>query len=130
MAHSLSPIMHNTASQKLKMDLSYYAIKLRADELSAVASHLNRDTFRGANITIPYKHILMEYVDELSLVAQKIGAINTIVKENHQLVGANTDIYGFSVPLKKYKDDLKGGRAVLFGTGGASKAVIHALVDF
>lgn len=130
MAHSLSPLMHNTAAQKLGLDLRYYAVELRADELSTVASHLNRDNFKGANITIPYKHILMEYVEELSVVAQKIGAINTIVKENNRLVGENTDIYGFSVPLKEYRDELRNSRAMVFGTGGASKAIIHALVDF
>ncbi len=128
--HSLSPLMHNTAAEHLDIDIGYYAVGLRADELSSVAAHFNLEQFGGANITIPYKHMLMEYVDRLSVVARNIGAINTVVKKEDMLIGDNTDIYGFSVPLKQYAGELAGSRAVIFGTGGATKAVIHALFDY
>lgn len=127
--HSLSPLMHNTAAHELGLDITYHAIELRADELSTLSSHLNNENFRGANITIPYKQMLIQYVDELTLTARNIGAINTIVREDHKLLGENTDIYGFSVPLQSYREKLRDARAIIFGTGGASKAIIQALVD-
>ena len=121
--------MHNTAARVLGIDTRYHAIALRADELSSVAAHLNSEHFQGANITIPYKHMLMQYMDELSIVAEDIGAINTIVKEHGRLIGDNTDIYGFTVPLRPFKDELLDANALVFGTGGATKAIINALTD-
>ncbi|MDZ7715367.1 MAG: shikimate dehydrogenase [Balneolaceae bacterium] len=127
--HSLSPVMHNTAAKSLGIETKYHAIALRPDELSSVSAHLNSEQFKGANITIPYKHMLMQYMDELSIVAEDIGAINTIVKENGRLIGDNTDIYGFTVPLRPVRDELYNTEAIVFGTGGATKAIIYALFD-
>lgn len=127
--HSFSPLMHNTAARILNLDLTYHAVELRADELSTLSAHLNNDFFQGANITIPYKQMLLQYMDELSFTARSIGAINTIVKKESKLLGENTDIFGFSVPLQPYKEVLRNERSIVFGTGGASKAIIQALVD-
>lgn len=88
---------------------------------------MNDSNFLGANITIPYKTQLMEFADRLDEAAEEIGAINTIVKENNQLIGRNTDAYGFRSQLEPYEDELAGERAIIFGTGGASKAVVFAL---
>lgn len=128
--HSLSPLMHNTASEYYGFDIEYHAIKLEQSELSLLAAYLNKDTFLGANITIPYKQLLMDFVDRLDSTASAIGAINTIVKEEFTLVGYNTDSYGFSVPLKQYSNELEDTKAIVFGTGGATKAIIHALKEF
>jgi len=119
--------MHNTAAANYKLDTVYHAINLEQQELSTLAAHLNEDTFKGANITIPYKQLLIDYMDRLDDTASNIGAINTIVKEAYSLVGYNTDSYGFLIPLEPYKDELEDGRAIVFGTGGATKAIIHAL---
>lgn len=127
--HSFSPLMHNTAAKTLNLDLTYHAVELRADELSTLSAHFNSDFFRGANITIPYKQMLLQYMDELSFTARSIGAINTIVKKDNKLLGENTDIFGFSVPLQPHKDSLRNARSIVFGTGGASKAIIQALGD-
>jgi len=128
--HSLSPLMHNKAADIFDIDIQYYGIELRPDELSSFSAHLNRATFRGANVTIPYKHVLMQYMDDISLVARSIGAINTIVKKEHRILGDNTDVYGFSVPLKAYAEELSGSNAIIFGTGGATRAIVNALSDF
>ena len=126
-AHSLSPLMHNTAAKYHNLDLRYFAIDVKQAELSRLPSLMNDSNFWGANITIPYKSQLMEFVDRLDEAAEEIGAINTIVKENNRLVGRNTDAYGFSSQLVPYEDELEGERAIIFGTGGASKAVVFAL---
>jgi shikimate dehydrogenase len=109
------------------MDINYHAIQLEPQELLSISAHFNRPHFKGANITIPYKQTLLDYVDELDDVAGRFGAINTIVKQRGRLIGYNTDAYGFSVPLQEFSEELNGARAIVFGTGGASKAIVYAL---
>ncbi len=128
-AQSFSPLMHNTAADYYNMNLRYFAIDLKPEEFSGIAAHFNRDTFLGTNITVPYKEMLLDYVDDVEPIAREIGAINTILKRDHKLVGTNTDIYGFLKPLEWAEDELAGTRAVIFGTGGASKAVVAALLE-
>lgn len=127
--HSLSPLMHNRAAEFYGMDVQYHAISLDTGELDSIAAHFNREEFRGANITIPYKQTLLNYPDMLDEISRTFGAINTIVKEQGGLTGYNTDVHGFSVPLKAYADELAGRRAIVFGSGGASKAIVHALIQ-
>lgn len=129
-SHSLSPLMHNTAAAYYGLDVTYCAIDLLENEFSSLASHFNRESFRGSNITVPYKEVLVDYVDELDRSAAEIGAINTIYKSSHTLVGANTDVYGFLAPLEQARAgvELDGSRAVVFGTGGASRAVAAGLL--
>lgn len=127
--HSLSPAMHNKALNFYGLDAQYYAINLQPNELSRLASYLNRDAFLGANITIPYKQVLGRYLDSIDNIAQSIGAVNTIVKKNVKLEGLNTDIAGFAAPLESYVSFLEGRRAIIFGTGGASQAIVAALAD-
>ncbi|MDX1637061.1 MAG: shikimate dehydrogenase [Balneolaceae bacterium] len=128
-SQSLSPLMHNTAADHHGFDLRYYAVDLQPDEFGNIAAHFNQDLFKGTNITVPYKEMLMDYVDEIEPSAGNIGAINTIYKRNGLLVGANTDFYGFLKPLEPHEDDITGMRAIVFGTGGASKAVVAGLFD-
>lgn len=119
--------MHNTAAAYHGIDTLYHAVRLEQHELGTLAAHLNSEHFKGANITIPYKQVLMDYMDRLDDTASEIGAINTIVREAHSLAGYNTDSYGFTVPLESYEEDLEDSRAIVFGTGGATKAIIYAL---
>lgn len=125
--HSWSPVMHNTALTYYNMEAHYYAIDLLNSELSDLATYLHNENFKGANITIPYKQLLFDYLDDLKPEAQKIGAVNTIIKENGYLNGANTDYYGFLEPLKDFSYEFEGLSAVVFGTGGASRAIVVAL---
>ena len=125
--HSFSPIMHNTALNYYEMDARYHAIDLQNNELSELAAYLNHDLFLGANITIPYKQVIYDYLDRIDKSAKDIGAVNTIVKQNIGLEGFNTDLYGFLSPLEKFKDEIGGGRTIVFGTGGASRAIVLAL---
>lgn len=129
-SHSLSPLMHQAALEYYGLQGKYIAIDLLPDEVTAFIAWCNRGEFRGCNITLPYKQLFLEVVDAVHPSAQSIGAINTIVKEDGKLVGYNTDIYGFLKPLEALRDDLDGQEAVVFGTGGASKAVISGLIEF
>ncbi len=85
------------------------------------------DDFQGFSVTIPYKQSIIKYLDEVDADAEKIGAVNTIkVTEDNRLIGYNTDVYGFQKSLetllqKHHK------KALILGTGGASKAVASVL---
>lgn len=81
---------------------------------------------KGFNITIPFKEIIIPYLDSLDEVAQKIQAVNTVLVKDKKLIGYNTDVYGF---LESIKPVLKKQhkQALILGTGGASKAVVFAL---
>lgn len=83
----------------------------------------------GLNVTIPYKTAVMPYLDELDDGARAIGAVNTIVVRS-ELKGYNTDVYGFSESLRPLIKGRDGLRALVLGTGGASKAVCYALDEW
>ena len=86
----------------------------------------NNANLKGVNVTIPYKESIIPYVDELSETAKKIGAVNTISINNGKLTGHNTDYYGFQKSLvPQLQPHHK--KALILGTGGASKAVAFAL---
>lgn len=127
--HSWSPLMHNIALQHYGIDAQYHAIDLQNNELTDLSASLNREAFLGANITIPYKQLITEYLDEIHYPAGKIEAVNTIVKQNNRLEGHNTDYEGFLSPLEEFEDELFGYNAVIFGTGGAAKTIVIALIE-
>ncbi|NRD23901.1 shikimate dehydrogenase [Winogradskyella litoriviva] len=95
------------------------------DELKEVID--NTPNLKGINVTIPYKEQVITFLDKLNKTAEKIGAVNTIrFTKNNKLVGYNTDYYGFKNSLKPHlKSHHK--KALILGTGGASKAIAYAL---
>lgn len=128
-SHSKSPLMHNLALKHYGIEAEYAALHLAMADLTSFISLMNRDEFRGCNITIPYKNAFNDIVDQTDPLVEATGSMNTVVKEEGLLVGYTTDIAGFSIPLNKYRDLLKNEGAIIFGSGGVSKAVIHALLQ-
>lgn len=95
-------------------------------EIADVCDVLTNPEIAGLNVTIPYKEAIIPYLDELSPTARDIGAVNTIALRNGKTVGYNTDHIGFAESLKPLlKPNHK--KALVLGTGGASKAVLYAL---
>lgn len=84
------------------------------------------ENLKGLNVTIPYKSSVMEYLDVIDDLALKIGAVNTIAFRNGKKIGYNTDAYGFQQSIKPFLRNVH-ERALILGTGGASKAVAHVL---
>jgi shikimate dehydrogenase len=83
------------------------------------------EVLRGLNVTIPYKEAIMEILDEISPDAQTVGAVNTIVIEDNKWIGHNTDAYGFGKSLAQFLPF--DNKALILGTGGASKAIAYVL---
>jgi shikimate dehydrogenase len=86
------------------------------------------ENLEGLNVTIPYKTSVIEYLDEIDDLALKIGAVNTIAFRNGKTIGYNTDAYGFQQSIKPFLRNVH-ERSLILGTGGASKAVAHVLVN-
>lgn len=95
-------------------------------DLSGLHNLFQTENLCGLNVTIPYKEQILNHLDELDPLAQEVGAVNCITLRNGKTKGYNTDIYGFSQSIKPFLD-VNHERALLLGTGGASKAVAYAL---
>ncbi len=116
LSHSFSPQIHNA--------LADYEYKLYESEREKLSDFMRENSLSGFNVTIPYKQAVMEYCSEISERAQKIGAVNTVLKRRDgSYFGDNTDYVGFSHMLSELKVDVKGKKAVVLGSGGASKTV-------
>jgi len=130
--HSLSPRLHGYWLQTHKINGSYQAMAVSPQALPTMLSSLAEDGFAGLNVTVPHKQAVLEYLDEISDQARRIGAVNTIVVgENNRLIGFNTDGFGFMENLKKGHPGFKAasGPAVVLGAGGAARAIVAALID-
>lgn len=128
-AHSLSPAMHNAAFRSLGLPHRYSALDVEPEGLINVVTTLRHGDALGANVTIPYKESALRLVDEASDEAGATGALNTIVRRGSRLVGANTDVQGFSAALTSDgRDLLQGGTALVLGAGGAARACAYALL--
>lgn len=126
--HSLSPVMHNAALAKLGLDWVYLALPAPAKDLAVVVQGLGAMGCRGLNVTIPHKQAVAALCRELSPLARRVGAVNTLVPlEGGGWLGTNTDVEGFLAPLRQ--EDWRGKRALVLGCGGSARAVVAALVE-
>lgn len=119
LSHSFSPRIHS-----LLADYSYELCELSKNDLE---DFFTKRDFDGLNVTIPYKTEVIKYLDRLSEAAAETGAVNTVVNRDNVLTGYNTDLYGFMYAVKRSGADVFGKKAVVIGSGGASKTVCAAL---
>ena len=127
-AHSISPRFQQAGFDAAELDVRYEAWDLQPAELEPFINDLRSDDALGANITIPYKEAALRYMDGLHQTARFVGAINTIVNNDGHLQGYNTDVAGFQRSLSEAGFDPSGAHAVLWGAGGAARAVAWALI--
>jgi len=129
--HSLSPVMHNAALAALGLDWVYLALPAPPGRLAAVVEGLAAVGCRGLNVTIPHKQAVAALCRELSPLAERVGAVNTLVpRAEGGWLGTNTDVEGFLAPLRADGPaDWSGRRALLLGCGGSARAVVAALVE-
>jgi shikimate dehydrogenase len=129
-AHSKSPTIHGFWLEQLGLDGEYRRAHLRADELSGYFASRRADpAWRGCNVTIPHKQAALAHLDWVDPTAATIGAVNTVIPENGRLCGYNTDAAGFLAPLQPLLERRHLFRmARILGTGGAARAITHALV--
>lgn len=129
LGYSLSPQIHKLILEKIKSEGSYNLFEMKKEDLQRSVQGLKALGAKGVNVTIPYKIQVIEYLDNLSKEAEKIGAVNTISFSNGVLTGYNTDYYGFGESLKNAQVNVYNKKAAILGSGGASKAVVQYLID-
>ena len=126
--HSISPRFQQAGLNAVGLDARYEAWDLQPGELQDFIDGLRRDDALGANVTIPYKEAALRHMDGLHETARFVGAINTIVNNDGHLQGYNTDVTGFQRSLSEAGFDPSGQHAVLWGAGGAARAVAWGLI--
>ena len=125
--HTMSPAMHNAAFKILGLDDVYIPFKVKGLELKKAIEGIRGLNIRGLNVTIPHKVAVMQFLDRIDPLAEKIGAVNTIVNDDGILSGYNTDATGFLQTLHD-KDIEPGDKKVLMlGAGGAARAIGNIL---
>ena len=118
--HSLSPVMHNAAFEAAGVNALYVAFE--SSDLKGSISGMRALGIRGMSVTIPFKTSVIPYLDELDPLAERIGAVNTVVNQNGRLKGYNTDGLGAMKALQE-RIDLVGKRCVLVGAGGSARGI-------
>jgi len=118
--HSLSPAMHNAAFKAIGMNAVYLAFSVRNAKHGF--NSLKELGFYGGNVTMPLKQNIIGHLDVVDPTAKKIGAVNTIALKNNRYTGFNTDGIGARNALKKVTE-LDGKNVLLFGAGGAARAI-------
>ncbi len=127
-AHSISPRFQQAGFDAAGIDARYQAWDLQPSVLETFINELRSDDALGANVTIPFKEAALRHMDGLHQTARFVGAINTIVNNEGHLQGYNTDVTGFQRSLAEAGFDPRGARAVLWGAGGAARAVAWGLI--
>ena len=117
LSHSFSKNFFTVKFENEGIDADYSLIEL--DDISSIDSVIAERELSGFNVTVPYKESIIPYLDELSIEAEAAGAVNCVVLRNGRKIGYNTDITGIEASLEW----LDKSRALILGTGGASKAV-------
>lgn len=125
--HSASPAIHNAAFRALSIDAVLEPMAVPPEALAQAVADLRRAACLGASVTVPHKSHVMDFCDQLSDRARTIGAVNCLVFSANGVRGDNTDAPGFAASLAAI--GCAPARAVVFGAGGAARAVVHALAD-
>jgi shikimate dehydrogenase len=130
LTYTLSPVIHNAAFRKVGLDWVYLQWPVPPEELGDAVAGLRALGAMGASVTMPHKEEIVKLLDGLSGDARVLGAVNTIHRLGHRLIGHNTDVDGFRAFLEEDTGvDLEGKSCLVLGAGGAARAVVKALGD-
>ena len=125
--HSLSPKLHNYWIKKNNIDAIYEKQKLEESDLKNLIFQVKEKKINGINVTVPFKKLVIPYLDELTLEAKKTQSVNTIYLENNKILGHNTDVGGFETSIYKSNIDLTNKNVLILGAGGVAPSIIYAL---
>ena len=125
--HSLSPKLHNYWLKENKIDAIYDKKKIEEKNLQTIISEVKEKKINGINVTVPFKKLVIPYLDKLSKEAEQTQSVNTIILTNDNLVGHNTDIAGFTKAIKDLNFNIEGKKIFILGAGGVVPSIIFAL---
>jgi len=127
--HTMSPLLHNTLSNNLKLDMRYIPFHI-TDNLKTAVNMAYEDGVVGLNITVPHKQAVMEHLVEIDHAAKVIGAVNTLVRWDGGYKGYNTDMPGLAMALKSEGVLLQDSEVIMLGAGGAARAVAYMCLNY
>ncbi len=125
--HSLSPNLHNHWLQENNIEGIYDKKKLNQNEIKDIISKVRNNEIAGINVTVPFKKDVIPFLDKLSEESSITQSVNTIYLENDNVIGHNTDIFGFEHSLKIAKFNIKNKKALILGAGGVVPSIIYSL---
>ena len=135
--HSLSPLIHNHWMKKYNLKDSVYEKRMVEEkDLKNVIEEIRKDKIVGVNVTVPFKKLIIPFLDKLDFVAEETQSVNTLFKINNKVVGYNTDSAGFQDSIRKFylhSNDsmmpltLKDKNIFILGAGGVTSSIIFAL---
>ena len=126
--HSLSPKLHNKWFKTAEIEAVYDKKQIEEKDLKEIINKVKNETIDGINVTVPFKKSVIPFLDELTPEANKVQSVNTILKKNNKIIGANTDIYGFEASLAYYGNfKLKNKKIFILGAGGVVSSIIYVL---
>ncbi len=125
--HSLSPKLHNYWLKENNIKAVYDKKKIEEKNLQTIISEVKEKKINGINVTVPFKRSVIPYLDRLSPEAEQTQSVNTIILSNDNLVGYNTDIFGFDKAIKNLNFDMRGKKIFILGAGGVVPSIIFAL---
>jgi shikimate dehydrogenase len=126
---TLGASMHQAAYRALGLPWLYAPFAVRSEDLPGALAGMRALAIRGFGVSMPFKLEVIPLLDRLDAIAERIGAVNTIVNDDGVLSGFNTDAEGAARALEETVGNLRGARCLVLGAGGAARAVVHALVD-
>ena len=124
--HSLSPIMHNTGFSATDLNAVYLAFETK--NIEGCIHAMRALNIRGMSVTLPHKSSVISLLDEVDDMAERIGAVNTVVNEDSHLIGYNTDAVGALRALEE-RVELAGKSCLMIGAGGAARAIGFVLSE-
>ena len=126
--HTLSPTIHNAAFDYLGLNWCYIPLPVQEGHLDQASEGIKALNFTGVNVTMPFKTEVIAMLDEVSMLAESVGAVNTILIDKGRMIGYNTDGRGFYTALVRDMGyDVKGRKVLVLGAGGASRSVTVSL---
>ncbi len=125
-SHSLSPAMHNAAFDALTLNKVYVAFEV--DDVASAMAGFRALGVKGVSVTIPHKQAVIPYLDDIDPVAEKIGAVNTLLINGDSIKGLNTDWLGANRALEE-KIGIKDKKVLLLGAGGSARAIGFGLLE-
>jgi len=128
-SHSISPALHSFLIEQFDLPLSYERQHVSASELKCFVQRMRGGEFAGINVTIPHKRAILPLLDDLDPLAERIGAVNTVINSHDLLIGHNTDAAGFRLALEAADISVAHEDCLVLGAGGAAVAVVHSLLE-
>jgi shikimate dehydrogenase len=128
-SHSVSPRLHGYWLKQYGIAGSYEAMAVMPGDLQSALEKMKNKGFAGVNLTIPHKENALQYMDEIDAIAERTGAVNTVVVKQGKLFGTNTDAYGFMKNLEAQTHGKIFASALVIGAGGAARAICAGLLE-